>query len=1734
MEMIKKIVRKVSFITKRREIIRGIAAVIAVTMFTTSGTPVLFAMQKTYDDVPYFTQAIIDEATDLASNPTGWPKYHGGNKFLRMHGHNAGTGNPRVMKQINMSEYNNLTVEFDVRKSAEAYDFRVLMLSDMTSKEPANLYSLPTFWIGGTDETWTTVKLSFDISDTQVTVTSYEKMTGDNIWIKGTTKNFTYNTVIVNNQLALCFCAPYAKGDENRVTYLDNVKITTKQLGTVETIFSSDFQSTEYLAVEKRLSLAESGWDGDSQQATNGFMALSSEGDGQGLGYAPNDYDAEKCTNALYYLVLAAHYDENAKATDGTLCKDAAKGLVEFFLKGGNEPMASPGCYWGHAVMSSAFLLIKNTSVIYNALSQDTKDRMDWMMKALAVAGNWGYNDANEYTTGLDLHGNYGKTWNMNYQNTYLSVVLNSSLYFGRQTLSSVYTDFDYDIFMDKFREYGFINVIYAWETAGKALMETGVTENGGNPILVGSYKGQTNGSQTGDSGGSGKGVKIPFRYTLSTTGETITLQDTDFANKLFTYLITRTYSLTVKSASGNSGDADYTYIMGGYTSPYEGRLGMFSELASSDAKGKRSCMVYPYDSFEILTTVYANMKLFGGWNSSTDEMQKLDERILVGNEDFIFRCEKGYVGYAHGGSTEEHEWTFEYRGILFVKDIWKNFHCGLNQDVSIRQDPNGTVETPIARPMKPILRVNTKLWDEFIDFTEMSGTYYVDKETVVIVVTGDDAKSTKLQYCVTTMPLSESEVKVHSRWEDALNGVASFKLEPSQDTYVYVKTTDSFGDVKYVSGHIVLGSDASVSEGLSTGTKEEVLFEADFEETENETTLLTEGWNYTAQSSNAQYALNYLADIADRGRVLELKGSRDITCSARVMKEIDFTDLEQVIVQFDAKVTDESRPLEIGTNPSVENAGSDTTVDNARKIRLDQVFWMSGTTTEWVTVKIQFNRTDEGITANAYTLIGDKWETSTVVDNVTVGDDNVLKLYFHGSQAVYASSVYVDNVMIFTTKEITVEKKVHLSTDFEDVKTINTANGEQLDLFGEGWTTNSHISGAKNGYLWIENIDGSKVLRFYGHEKGTGNPRVMKQVDLSSCNQLTIEFDIKKQDAVAPDFAIGVCTDMESQWGNVNPTFWKGGTAEDWTTVRLMFNIKGDKVQVTAFTKVRGDDNWLQESTEEYDYNTVAPDNQLALCFVEAGAKGEVKQVAYLDNVFIYTAHVYENGICTCGDKRVLATEKGHSLTLDGNIGMNFAIEMPAATRILNQSNLSMKFTVGGHRTQEVAYDSTNVRQGYYIFTCNVPAKQMADVIAADLYQDDIKLKSFTYSVKEYADTILESENMDSTEGEVYFTADFENTEYLSELGRLNLHEEGWSDDSNYSHATNGDMGIDTVDGSRILRFYGKNVGTGNPRVMKQIDMREYGRVIVEFDVKKEDAVAPDFSVGVCTDMQSQWGNANPIFWQGGIADVWTTVRLVLDVNGDMVRMTPFTKTRGYSTWTEGDVQEYAYDTVVTESLLSLCFIEAGAKGNDKKVAYLDNVKISVTRRGQYTKEIPLIKAMLDYGSYAQQYFGYNVENLANGGNPLGDTSITSVTADTIAELYDANTFKKGSNDITLVAASLILESQTKLRFYLDVSNLDSSRFTVKYINNETEKDVVRTGEQNGKYYIEPADILPQDLTKNVTVKISSGDDSTTVTYNCMAYAHSVLLSEKTSQELKNVVCALYLYSMAASCYAG
>lgn len=394
-----------------------------------------------------------------------------------------------------------------------------------------------------------------------------------------------------------------------------------------------------------------------------------------------NSTPGEKSANAIYYLTLAARMNPNAAGSDGTLCKDATLKQIRHLISGGVEPFACVGCYWGHAIVAASMVLVKNTPVVYDELTADEKDRIDWLMRCLAIAGNWAYNDQNNYTTGFDLCGNFGKGWNPNYRNTYLSIVLSASMYFGAEELDKIFVEFDYDTYIAKLTELGFTNILATWTVAGKDLME-----NGGECTLIG-IVGLT-GQKVGESGGTGVGVKVPFKYNGMGAGD---------LHGLFKNLLDFTYPYKVVSEWNDPGTEAHAYILDNKISPFQGQMGMMKEFAS----GTRSKCGYCYDSFMILNTVYANMKLFGGWNSSTAEMREYDNRQYVGNEDLIYKYRAGYHGHASYANSvnigEEYEYSTVSRGGKYVKDIWRNFHLMLNEQVEVMKDPNAVELAPIA-----------------------------------------------------------------------------------------------------------------------------------------------------------------------------------------------------------------------------------------------------------------------------------------------------------------------------------------------------------------------------------------------------------------------------------------------------------------------------------------------------------------------------------------------------------------------------------------------------------------------------------------------------------------------------------------------------------------------------------------------------------------------------------------------------------------------------------------------------------------------------------------------------------------------------------------------------------------------------------------------------------------------------------------------------------------------------
>ncbi|MFR4339099.1 MAG: hypothetical protein ACLT33_14745 [Lachnospira pectinoschiza] len=86
----------------------------------------------------------------------------------------------------------------------------------------------------------------------------------------------------------------------------------------------------------------------------------------------------------------------------------------------------------------------------------------------------------------------------------------------------------------------------------------------------------------------------------------------------------------------------------------------------------------------------------------------------------------------------------------------------------------------------------------------------------------------------------------------------------------------------------------------------------------------------------------------------------------------------------------------------------------------------------------------------------------------------------------------------------------------------------------------------------------------------------------------------------------------------------------------------------------------------------------------------------------------------------------------------------------------------------------------------------------------------------------------------------------------------------------------------------------------------------------------------------------------------------------------------------------------------------------------------------------------MLNYGTAAQQYFGYNTDNPANSIMTDDDKNMDMVGFNTYTKLVNADSV----SGISYYGSSLVLESDTILRNYFELSDgysIDNYTFYVK-----------------------------------------------------------------------------------------
>ena len=185
------------------------------------------------------------------------------------------------------------------------------------------------------------------------------------------------------------------------------------------------------------------------------------------------------------------------------------------------------------------------------------------------------------------------------------------------------------------------------------------------------------------------------------------------------------------------------------------------------------------------------------------------------------------------------------------------------------------------------------------------------------------------------------------------------------------------------------------------------------------------------------------------------------------------------------------------------------------------------------------------------------------------------------------------------------------------------------------------------------------------------------------------------------------------------------------------------------------------KETAEENDTVTltIAPDDGYELktlrCKKQDGTEVELTKTDYTH----YTFLMPDESVFVSAEFDLTSRLVGHSLSLKGNIGVNFYMELDES--VADSDTAYMYFTIPGNT---VTYQTVYVNEQpdaslphaetkevgsktYYVFPCSVAAKEINSDITAQIIDGDDQGKKYTYSVKEYADYLLEHADSEGTD---------------------------------------------------------------------------------------------------------------------------------------------------------------------------------------------------------------------------------------------------------------------------------------------------------------------------------------------------------------------------------------------------
>lgn len=200
----------------------------------------------------------------------------------------------------------------------------------------------------------------------------------------------------------------------------------------------------------------------------------------------------------------------------------------------------------------------------------------------------------------------------------------------------------------------------------------------------------------------------------------------------------------------------------------------------------------------------------------------------------------------------------------------------------------------------------------------------------------------------------------------------------------------------------------------------------------------------------------------------------------------------------------------------------------------------------------------------------------------------------------------------------------------------------------------------------------------------------------------------------------------------------------------------------------------------------------------------------------------------------------------------------------------------------------------------------------------------------------------------------------------------------------------------------------------------------------------------------------------------------------------------------------------------------DGNARGEEYKYSVREYAKYILDHYDDYNeKTINLVKAMLNYGSAAQEYFlNESGSDLANYDLDTDYNKVDDVTAETINKPYNAIVTKL-PEDVTFEGVTLSLRSKTTLSFYFK-SDIDLSTVLGDDYPIETTPDGYQVYRIRG--------ISASELDNDFD--IDKADADCFLSYSPLTYCYNVLHRKSGSDALQKVCKALFLYNQAANAY--